>query len=133
MSDDNCRGPDWEKDDAGFWVRRHLAAQSSLGPVPSSAVWPTDGNLMEVAQHMRQCGNSWEPGARLIGNCRACDLAAIADEYLRIKPALENILEGGYAPGADVAHPAIKVARDALDPHWRTRAESHYPRNPPNT
>ncbi len=56
-----------------------------LAVTPGSASWPADGNLVQVAQHMQQCGEAWEPGARLIGNCRACDIAAIAEEYLLLR------------------------------------------------
>jgi hypothetical protein len=47
--------------------------------------WPTDGNLTEVAHHMCECGLAWVPDMRLIGNCRALDIAAVADGYLRLE------------------------------------------------
>lgn len=47
-----------------------------------------------------------------------------------LRAGLEKIVQGGYAVGSDVAHPAIRVARDTLDPKWRERAASHYPHTP---
>ena len=35
-------------------------------------------------------------------------------ENAELRKALTQIVNGGYAPGADVAHPAIGVARSAL-------------------
>ncbi len=49
-------------------------------------------------------------------------------ENAKLREALSKILEGGYAEGSDRAHPAIAVARDALDPKWRERSASHYPK-----
>ncbi len=59
-----------------------------LSVVGGSAVWPEDHNLPQVAQHMQQCGQAWEPDVRLIGNCRADDIAAIAADYLRIREGI---------------------------------------------
>lgn len=44
--------------------------------------------------------------------------------------ALDLIVQGGYAPGADNAHPAIRIARDFIDPPEQraARAASHYPK-----
>lgn len=55
----------------------------------------------------------------------ACELER---ENAKLREALQTIVRGGYAPGADNAHPAIALARDTLDPQWRQRAESHYPK-----
>lgn len=49
-------------------------------------------------------------------------------EITRLRAALKTILHGGYAEGADRAHPAIALARDTLDPKWRERAAAHYPK-----
>lgn len=57
---------------------------------------------------------------------------ALYFEMRRLRVGMETILRGGYAPGADVAHPAIRVARDILDPQWRERAATHYPTISPN-
>jgi len=63
-----------------------------VGSGECSAPWPLDGNLARVAQHMQQCGEAWEPGARLIGNCRACDIAAIAADYIKIRAAYYQLI-----------------------------------------
>lgn len=53
------------------------------------------------------------------------------ERLARLEAGLLKIIEGGYAPGADIAHPSIGLARDTLNPKWRqealARAESHYP------
>ncbi len=41
-----------------------------------------DGHLPSVARHAQECAESHEPNARLIGNCRADDLAAIFRRFL---------------------------------------------------
>lgn len=57
----------------------------SLSVAGGSAVWPEDHNLPQVAYHMQECGLAWEKDVRLIGNCRADDIAAIAADYLRLR------------------------------------------------
>lgn len=46
--------------------------------------WEHDGNLLEVAKHLRDCASSWEPKVRLLGNCRAEGIAMIAQRYLEL-------------------------------------------------
>ena len=44
-----------------------------------------DGDLLSVAAHGLRCALSWEPGVRIIGNCRAADLRKIFAEYIAMK------------------------------------------------
>jgi hypothetical protein len=47
-------------------------------PCPEcQSVTEMDGNLKSVTKHALECAEAWRPDARLIGNCRAVDLAAI--------------------------------------------------------
>lgn len=39
-------------------------------------------------------------------------------ENAGFRKALRKIIEGGYAPGADRAHPSVAVAREALAAGW---------------
>lgn len=55
--------------------------------------WEHDGNLLEVAKHLRDCANSWEPKVRLLGNCRAEDIALIADRYLEMYKGISYIVD----------------------------------------
>lgn len=55
--------------------------------------WEHDGNLLEVAKHLRDCANSWEPKVRLLGNCRAEDIALIADRYLEMYTMVEYFVK----------------------------------------
>ena len=48
--------------------------------------WKFDGDLFAVAKHGVICAKSWEPSARLIGNCRACDLQQIFKNFIEINP-----------------------------------------------
>jgi hypothetical protein len=52
-----------------------------------------DGDLMKVALHGLECASSWVSNARLIGDCRACDLKAIFEEYLALKSSLTVTIE----------------------------------------
>lgn len=56
--------------------------------------WEHDGNLVEVAKHMRECGHAWEPGVRLIGNCRACDIAQIAENFIADQELIAGLQNG---------------------------------------
>jgi len=56
--------------------------------------WEHDGNLVEVAKHLRQCGQAWEPGARLIGNCRADDIAQVASNFLADQELIAGLCNG---------------------------------------
>jgi len=72
-------------------MRQHFESDGSprrldSAQVPALALatgCASDGILLEVAARMAECATAWEPGARLIGNCRACDIAAVARGYLR--------------------------------------------------
>jgi len=63
-------------------------AGPSCAVASGSAVWPEDHNLPQVAYHMQECGLAWVPEVRLIGNCRADDIAAIAADYLRLREGI---------------------------------------------
>lgn len=39
---------------------------------------------------------------------------ALERENAKLRDALKKIVQGGYGPGSDIAHPAIGVARNAL-------------------
>lgn len=53
----------------------------------------TDAEITRTAQFIRQYVNA---------------------ENAKQRDALNKIVQGGYAPGSDVAHPAIGLARNAL-------------------
>lgn len=58
-------------------------------------------------------------------------LKRLNDQNDKLRDCLEKIVQGGYADGADVAHPAIALAREAIDPKEQRekRAASHYPKD----
>jgi hypothetical protein len=58
-------------------------AADSSEPAGSSTC--NDGDLLSVAAHGLRCAFSWEPGARIIGNCRSADLRKIFAEYIALK------------------------------------------------
>lgn len=53
----------------------------------------TTWGLYEKALELRQCVNSWEPGARLLGNVRADEISAILKDYTRLR------LQAGISDG----------------------------------
>lgn len=63
----------------------------SVGTGGDSICWEHDGDILEVAKHLRECASSWEPKARLIGNCRAHDLAVMAESYLNMYTMVEYL------------------------------------------
>jgi hypothetical protein len=61
-------------------------AQRTYGSYePDGSTTCTDGDLLSVAAHGLRCAISWEPGSRIIGNCRAADLRMIFEEYIAMK------------------------------------------------
>lgn len=70
---------------AGFEVltehyRRTLAEVERLTNIVNGHAPPPDGETdgagnAEVLRYLVQCGRCWVPGARILGNCRACDVA----------------------------------------------------------
>lgn len=57
----------------------------------SDGVWDTDDkHPSEVLKMLRVCAASWQPGVRLLGNIRACDIVRACDAAI---PAL-----GGETP-----------------------------------
>lgn len=46
--------------------------------------WEHDGHLTEVSRHLEACARSWEPQVRLLGNCRADDIASIARHFITL-------------------------------------------------
>lgn len=42
-------------------------------------------DLEAIAVDVHQCATSWEPGARLIGNVRADEIAHLAAEVMRLR------------------------------------------------
>lgn len=53
-----------------------------------------DGDLIAVARHGLDCAKAWEGKARLIGNCRAEDLAKIFAQFISQNVALSSVGEG---------------------------------------
>lgn len=52
----------------------------------SDGVWNTDDkHPADVLRMLRLCAASWEPGVRLLGNIRACDIVRACDAAI---PAL---------------------------------------------
>lgn len=45
---------------------------------------------MSVLDDLRNCAQSWDPEARLLGNVRACEIVELCDELERARAALED-------------------------------------------
>jgi hypothetical protein len=43
---------------------------------------PDDADSRVVLRYLRMCAAAWEPGVRLLGNLRACDIVRAVDEIL---------------------------------------------------
>lgn len=51
-----------------------------------------DGSSVEaVASYVATCARGWEPGARLLGNARAEDIARMAEWTAAVAPLIERL------------------------------------------
>lgn len=98
----------WEKAEANAAILRHINAQLSAVLIEAGA--PSDPqNAFEMA--------TWAKGVSELRQRREKaerELAASEAKLIEARKALEVIVCGGYANGADTAHPAVGVARRAL-------------------
>jgi hypothetical protein len=53
----------------------------------------------------------------------------LIERHERMKEALQKIVRGGYCEGADVAHPAVAVARETLAALSPAIPDFHEPKN----
>jgi hypothetical protein len=74
---------------------RDNATRSAGSSAPACSETCTDGDLLSVAAHGLRCAISWEPGARIIGNCRSADLRKIFEEYIALKSPNSAICGNG--------------------------------------
>lgn len=73
--------------------------------------------VIDVVRELRECGRSWEPTARLLGNVRAADIVRVCDAVLLAADALRM---GTAKPEKPARGPIIG---------WRVSAHYRWPGN----
>jgi hypothetical protein len=80
---------------------------------------PDGASVEAVASYVATCARGWEPGARLLGNARAEDIARMAEWAVAIAPLIERLRQAcihrGKTGDAGVEDRAVRELLLAAD------------------